>query len=267
VRRPALVVLIQLLVLVSPAAAQGRTVRGVVLDTANRPVAAVNISTRGAAAVTDDSGRFMIQLPSKDRARLDVRRVGFMPSRFGISAGGDTTIEMVLFPTAQELEKVTVKEREPASAALRGFQDRLGEKEKGINNGYFITEKEIEQRSPGRTSQLFEGVPSVYVVKGTPDGRTEWVITGRRLAGIATNRRDSGPSRCGFTIYLDGVRLNIPKEDRLTGRDTSTVVIDDFVNPLSIAGIEIYSRPTDAPSRFQLLNGSCGVALIWTKRS
>ena len=91
--------------------AQGaRIVRGVVTDTSDHPVPAVTIQLANAPpVVTDDSGRFRLEVPHHDRVMFDVRRVGFMPSRSILGPGGDTTVEITVFPLAQTLATVEVK--------------------------------------------------------------------------------------------------------------------------------------------------------------
>ena len=59
-----------------------RTVRGVVIDPADRLLGSVTVIAPGfTSAITDDSGRFRLTLSRTDRVIFDVRRVGFMPSR------------------------------------------------------------------------------------------------------------------------------------------------------------------------------------------
>ena len=42
--------------------------------------------------------------------------------------------------------------------------------------------------------------------------------------------------------------------------------IDAMVNPLDVAGLEYYPSGNRIPHRFSLLNGSCGLIAVWTKR-
>jgi hypothetical protein len=55
-----------------------------------------------------------------------------------------------------------------------------------------------------------------------------------------------------MTVYLDRIRL--------PGRD-----LDFIVSPTTVSGIEIYPRGAGASAGYQLLNGTCGVVLVWTK--
>jgi hypothetical protein len=63
-----------------------------------------------------------------------------------------------------------------------------------------------------------------------------------------------------MTVYLDGQRLNA-----LTS-DAGPVDVDALVLPSAVAGIEYYETGNRLPLKFTLVNGSCGLVLIWTKR-
>ena len=53
-----------------------RVVRGTVFDHRDQPiVSAAVIATGGAGAITDDSGRFRLEISHKDRFTFEVRRV------------------------------------------------------------------------------------------------------------------------------------------------------------------------------------------------
>ena len=67
-----------------------------------------------------------------------------------------------------------------------------------------------------------------------------------------------------MTIYVDGVRFNSLSQLKNT-RGDNHIFINDLVSANSIAGIEVYPRSVTAPPKYQSLNGTCGVVLIWTK--
>ena len=60
----------------------------------------------------------------RDKITFDVRRVGYMPSRYGLPEGGDTTLE-VLMPVARQLGPVrTPRRRSPRARAARVQRSR-----------------------------------------------------------------------------------------------------------------------------------------------
>ena len=236
---------------------QGRRVlQGVVVDTAERPVSGATIELRGTPAVSsDDSGRVRLVLPHGERATFDIRRVGFLPSRFGLQAGGDTTVTAVMMPAAQELPKVAVNAPETDRTLKEtGFSQRLLEARQGTNSGIFITAADIERRLATRVSQLFGAMPGIKCVEALEG----CVMVGSHL--VPSDDRSNRFVPCKITVYLDGQRLNSLQ------RSNSEVVIDAVVLPQDLAGIEYYRSGSRIPPKFSLLNGSCGLVLFWTKR-
>ena len=246
------------LAIVGALPAQGRrVVQGVVVDTGERPVGGATIELRGAAAVSsDDSGRFRLIIPHGDRVMFDIRRVGFLPSRFGLQAGGDTSVTVVMLPSVQALPKVEVKARETdRTLDGSGFNQRLLEARQGTNAGIFITAADIDRRQATRVTQLFDAMPGVTCIR-TASG---CMLVGSHLVPDDRKRNNSFVN-CNVTFYLDGQRLNSLRSSN------SDVDIDTMVLPQDVAGIEYYRSGSRIPPKFSLLNGSCGLVLIWTKR-
>jgi hypothetical protein len=240
--------------------AQGRIVRGVVIDANEKPVAAVTVQAPGAKSIaTDDSGRFQVQLPSRGRVALDARRVGFIPSRFGLASGGDTDITIVMLPAAQELTPVNVTAAEVDLALERsGFNQRQRERTRGTNTGYFITAAEIERRHPPYLTQMFDGLPGLQLCR-TSKGTVCGLLGTQLVPNQSTDPRVAKYIPCSITVFLDGFRLNVVESTRV-------VDIDGIVPPATVAGVEYYPSGNRVPPQYQMLNGSCGLVLIWTKR-
>jgi hypothetical protein len=251
---------------ISAAGAQVRVVRGLVSDHRNRPIGSAAVIAVGAGSaggsITDDSGRFRIEIPHQNRVTFDVRRVGFMPSRVGLQAGGDTNVAVLLLPATTVLPGVAVIQTELRPPALAGFEQRMRERMRGAGIGRFITGDEIAKMSPNRTTQVLENEVSLTVRRV---GLDRYAVFGRASGGVS----------CPATLYLDGIRLlagGQPIRDRrgrVVGREPGAP-IDEFVAPQEIAGIEIYPRALVAPAQFQPpadddLIMRCAVVVIWTK--
>jgi Carboxypeptidase regulatory-like domain len=220
-----------------------RSVRGVVVDSTNRPLADVHISVRGfETKSTDLLGRFRIQLPAHQSVVLDVRRLGFMPVQYSLSGGDDTALVIRMMPVVQQLAKVNVTDRAVGSARLQGFEERLNSRRHATTGGFFITAEDIERRKPDLTTSLFTEIPAMRVVR---IGMTEYGVFG-------ISRDSRGGTPCPATIFLDGQRL-------------TDVSVNSIIQPLDIAGIEVYPSANAAPTQYQSLNGGCAVVLIWTK--
>jgi len=240
-----------------------RVIHGMVFDSRDQPIALVNVSVaKGASAISDDSGRFRLEISHRDRVEFDFRRLGYMPSRFALAAGGDTTISVLLLPTAQQLSSVDVKEAAPKPISLAGFEERMLARKRAAGAGYFLTAKDIEGISPTRTTQVVENIPGMSVRRTNLD---RYAIYGR-----AGNGGD-----CLATIWLDGVHVagaSQPVVDRRTRRVVASAEVtelDPYVNPSELAGVEIYPRGIMAPHQF-LPPGDpnaarCAVVAFWTK--
>jgi hypothetical protein len=90
----------------------------------------------------------------------------------------------------------------------------------------------------------------------------------RVITAVGRSSRDGPSLECNAAVYIDGIRI---LEDRPLGPPASNakglgVAIDELVSPSNVAGIEVYTRPSEVPHEFEALNASCAVVLVWTKR-
>ena len=248
----------------APGQAARRVVQGIVLDTRDQPVAFVNVSVAGGtAAVSDDSGKFRLEITHHDRIVFDLKRLGYTPSRFALAAGGDTIISVLLLPTAQRLSGVDVNDAATKPITLAGFEQRMIARQRAAGTGYFLTAKDIEAKSALRATQVVENVPTISVRRTSLNS---YAIYGR---AVGTG------GDCLATIWLDGVQVaggSQPVVDRRTRRvvaGAELTELDPYVNPSELAGVEIYPRGMMAPPQF-LPPGDpnasrCAVVAFWTK--
>jgi Carboxypeptidase regulatory-like domain len=226
-------------------------VTGTVTDTAHHPVPYVNVLVSGTRrTVSDDAGQFRLELPP-GRIALEFRRLGYRPEQMTFALRGDTTITVSLIPIAQKLQGQEVTGPRSFALELHRFYERMADHEKGINAGHFITSEDIERRNPRRLTQMLEDIPSVRILRVKP-----YPCQVECLA-------PTGSNHCPMGVYLDGQRLN-----RLTSSNPSADYVtdlDDFIIPSHVAGMEVYAHPGEVPPQYQLLNGMCGVILVWTK--
>ncbi len=229
-------------------------------DTSGIPIPFVNVEgPKGLRVVGDEEGHFRIVLPTGGATSLTLLRLGYRPTTLALPAGADTAVFMHMDLVAQQLNAVRVVTAAIQSLRNKGFYARMAEREKGASSGQFITPEEIELRKPQRPSQLFEGRMSVIV---------------RRVGNCNIVTRCfviAGQNDCPMQVYLDSQRL-IPDGTSLFGKsggntkvNDAPTYLDDVISPSSIAGVEIYPRGASAPPQYQMLNGTCGVVLIWTK--
>ena len=245
----------------------GRVIRGTVLDTRDQPiVSATVVVSGGVPAMSDDSGRFRIEIAHRDRIVFDIRRIGFMPTRMMLAGGGDTSVAVLMLPAAQNLPTVDVKDAPLRPPGLAGFEQRMLERKRGAGTGHFITARDIEAMAPIRATQVVQNIPSIFVKR----------LSGERFAIYG---RQANGGECAATIYLDGVRIT-GVGDVLIGRgrggrsvvmrgDTDSP-LDQYVQPSEIAGVEVYARGLIAPPQFQPTDPNaarCAIVVYWTKHA
>ncbi len=268
------------MLLAGAAAAQtsgNRIVSGMTADSTGRVVPYVTIWFGGTArTVSDDSGRFRVELPREAGVTVQLRRLGFAPTDVRLEPGGDTAVAITLVPVPAKLAALRVQaEQQVRSLQLHGFYERMAEQEKWGGSGQFVTPEEIEFRKSPRTTQLLDGRHGV-ALKGVGSCNVQVQC----FVPLGTNN-------CIMQIYLNGQRL-VPTGGAgatatggmvatafraLSGQaavvgglgPNNVVFLDDFVHPSELAGIEIYQRAMQAPPQYQMLNGNCGVILVWTK--
>ena len=230
-----------------------RTVSGTVTDSGGRHIAYVTLD--GGAkyrTVTNAVGEFRLLVPPQLGIEILVRRIGFLPTKFKVEPGADTTIRVPMQQLAVLMQTQIVRAQQLVrTLELRGFYERMLETQNGALNGDYILPEEIEMRNPQRVSQLLEARRGVTV---------------RRIAAcniIVTCFRVYGQGGCAATIYLDGQRLN-PLQ--VASNDLSGApAVDELIPVSSVSGVEVYSRGALAPAKYQSLNGTCAIVLIWTK--
>jgi hypothetical protein len=165
-----------------------------------------------------------------------------------LSAGGDSTLDVVMVPVVQVLPETEVKAAATSRVLeLRGFYRRLADRNRGILNGDFVTPEDLERRRPPRITWMMDGLQGVRVTKGKSQNTLAWDVR--------------GPGGCIMNVFLDGIRLNRLESAGNSMRD----YLDVVVTPSSVAGIEVYGRLGRAPAEYQSVASTCGVILIWTR--
>jgi hypothetical protein len=222
-----------------------RIVQGAVVDSAGASLAYVNVVVGTNRVLTTESGDFILRSVSREPLKLTLFRIGFAPTEATIAAGSDTAVRIVMTHVPVRLSGVRVTGTQmSAKLRLHGFYERMKDVESGINRGYFITPEDLERRKAPTITQVFEGFPSIRVF--TRGGRDLYAEI-------------QGTDGCKMTVYLDGIRI-VGKLNAAAEEPVNAVV-----RPNAIAGAEIYPRGVGAPPKYQSLNGSCGVVLIWTR--
>lgn len=231
-----------------------RRVSGTVLDSLGTPVPYANVDGGPRyRTLTNVSGEWALTLPAKQKIQIAVRRIGFLPGKLDLEAGGDTSVTVVLQPLAVLMETQVIRAKEQVrNLAFRGFYERMAEAERGALVGEYVTPEEIEMRNPQRVTQLLEQRRGLSVRRS---GTCNIVVTCFRVLGA---------NNCVATVYLDGHRINRLSDAAASGANAAPA-LDELITVTSVSAIEVYPRGSSAPPKYQSLAGTCAVVVIWTK--
>lgn len=235
-------------------------IAGIVTDTAGRAIQFANVTALpgGRRIIAGADGRFDLLVDPSVR-EIEIRRIGFEPRIVRADAWPDSVLRISLAALPAQLARVRVEAAQRIqSLVTRGFYERKDQLEDGINHGFMVTPEEIEQRKGARVTDFLFGHHAIKVVMFQPPWPYDKVRPGLQPQGL---------NGCRMEIYVDGHRFYRsrwppdPRIDRFLGDE----YINDQIATSNIAAIEVYPRGVGAPPKYQPLNGTCGVILIWTK--
>ena len=203
---------------------------------ADRPVAnALVFITDGPQTRTNDRGEWTISNAPGGTRTLEVRALGFYPSRSNVNVvSAAPPIRVTLSTLKAVLDTVRIiASRLPGGADGGGFARR---QRMGI--GHFVSAADMRRFPVIVTSDVFRRVPGV---------RSDYKSSRILLRGAFE-------PWCEAAIFVDGHYFpSFSAED-----------IDDFVPPDRVAGIEVYTE-SNAPPQFQVGLSGCGSIVIWTR--
>jgi hypothetical protein len=222
----------------------GGTLKGVVRDSADRPVAnAEVVATPGPHhARTDSLGRFTMTSVGGGQFVLHARKLGYSPGEATADIHGDGSAEVKLILEHRMANLDTVVVREDGSCpdrSLDGFMCRRRRAEGG--KGVFMDYMDIDDKDPLTTADLFRDIPGFRIdVRPTR--------TGNRRIPVATGLR------CMVSL-VDGRPA------------TAANFVPDV--PWDLIALEVYPTPADVPKEYQrymwdsVAGQRCGVAVYW----
>ncbi len=243
--RVSLVSLILSLTLVPAAArAQGGTLRGVVRDSANRPLAdAEVVATPGPhRARTDSLGRFAMAGVVGGHYVLRARKLGYSPGEATADLHDDGSLDVTLTLEHRIANLDTVKINADGSCPERSLDGFLCRKKRG-DKGVLMDYLDIDDKDALSTADLFRDIPGFRV-----DVRP--IRTGARRMPVASGLH------CLVSL-VDGRPA------------TAANFIPD--EPGDLMALEIYPTPADVPKEYQqyawTASGGqrCSLAVYWDK--
>ena len=189
------------------------------------------LSPARAGTVTDEGGRFNLTDVEPGSVEVQFTHLSYASRTTTLIVQPGRTVEINASMSAQpiELEAIEVTVRS-------AYLERNGFYRRARTWGRQFTRADLDDLDPRNLSDVFWRIPGVGVQYG---------LNGAQAV--------SGRSRtCTLDVYLDGKKL--------PGWDL------DWISPWSLEGMEVY-RGVDTPVQYQsVLEGGCGVVLLWTKR-
>ena len=100
-------------------------------------------------------------------------------------------------------------------------------------------------------------------------GNQAWVVSGRvggSLSGRALRRGDAADVQAGARpdcyarVYMDGKKA-------YAGRDGEPLFDVNSLHPAQLEAVEYYAGPAQTPLEYSDLDSTCGVLVLWTRRS
>ncbi len=222
---------------------------GVIRDIASgRPIrdAAVNVPVLGRTTTSDSDGRFILAETVPGRYEIVFIHLGYRPRTDTVHIVRDRVsrldVAMAVEAIALAPMEVTVERRDLALQRV-GFYER---EEDGW--GDFVDREDLELWNPVDLTDALIRLPGVKIVHDPRMPSQRYLLF--RSAG----------TECFPSVYVDGMLMHI-------GGSREPARINDILDPIAVAGIEVYRRTAGMPPQYWGVNSSCGVIAIWVRRS
>ena len=241
-RVEALSLVFSLTLLPAVAAAQGGTLRGVVRDSADRPLAnAEVVATPGPhRARTDSLGRWSMTGVDGGQYRVHARKLGYSPGEATADLHDNGTLDVTVTLEHRMANLDTVVVNADGSCPERSLDGFVCRQKRG-DRGVFMDYMDIDDKDQLSTADLFKDIPGFRVdVRPTRTG----------------NRRIPVASGLHCLVAL------------VDGRPpTAANFIPDL--PGDLMALEVYATPDEVPKEYQRYMWDsragmrCGVAIYW----
>lgn len=214
-------------------------VRGVVRDSAGKPLigARVSVPGTGTEGASTGGGAFSFDGLPGGSWMVEARAVGFEPRRVAVDLidGAEAVAELRLEGLAPRMDTVKVQ----ADRWTREMGEFEARKKQG--GGYFMDDAQLEKRNALFVGDIMRGMPGITVQPGANGGRDRVLMRGA-----------AGGGSCVPQVFLNGMNTPVPDG-----------VIDGLVSAPEVRAVEVYTRTGSTPPQFQSRTG-CGSIVIWT---
>lgn len=245
-----------------PAPTAAQTVLGTVFDSRTGdplPIARVSLEDIEGrevdATLATGSGLFRLTAPSEGAYVLVGSTIGGTPYRQGpivLAPAQEVSVEFVLPSAVMELTGLTVEvERRVQKLEMNGFYDRAL-----IGSGIHIDAVDLDRRTSNSVGDILRMVPGVRLPNSSVPGRSYILFSAAERAVLY----NAPGTVCAPRIILDGY---VVQQGGPTPFDF-LVDVDGLLNAQTLAGIEVYRRPSEVPTQYGGTQSLCGVLVIWS---
>jgi hypothetical protein len=235
------------------------TLAGTVVDSAGRPIVAANVVVPelSKSTLTDAAGGFRIDGLPAGSQRVFVRRIGYRAIDTNLAFPIGRTLQRRFELTrAVTLDSVIVNEA-AVDKGMASFEDN-----RRLGLGHFLTRADLAKLEGGpSTSSVLQSFNGLSMVRG--QGGRAWITGAHGLRLVNPDAQDKtlgAHQSCYAQVYLDRTPI-------YQGRDSEPLFDVNSIPPSQIEAIEYYATPAQTPAEYTRLNSTCGVLVIWTRRS
>jgi hypothetical protein len=236
------------------------TFAGVVVDSLGKPIVAATVDVPGPArsAVTDDQGAFRIAGIAPGNQRVVVRRIGFRSIDTTLAFSADRTVQRRFeLVRAVTLDTVIVAES-PFDRVMASFDEN-----RRLGLGQFKTRGDLAKLGNVTMDAIFQPMRGARVARGR---RGEgWLV------GISGGPREVKPAPedsalrgakpyCYAQVWIDNVLV-------YRGVDKEPLFDLNSLRADGVEAIEYYANLATMPSRYVSSSSTCGVLVVWIRRS
>ena len=233
----------------------------VFVDSTHRAIAGAEVALPelSLSERTDSAGAFrFLEIPAGEH-QITVRRLGYGALDTRITFTNKALDRQIFLSRMATLDSVRVV---ADRVVIKDFEDN-----RKIGLGPFLTRDQLAKAEGRPLMSVIEQLPGAQIEKGR--GNHAWLIKSR---GVRTEAQTKGVSpedmaygakpACYAHVYVDGFQVY----GRLSGGDEPLFDLSSM-SPAQIESVEYYSGPAQTPMKYSGMNSTCGVLVIWTRRS
>lgn len=222
------------------------TLIGLITDSHGQPIPDAQIELSGDSVGTrsDEKGKFRLANLPAGTWDVVAQRVGFLPSRTPVDLrpGTVTTTAIPLRSATNILDTVRVVAHAPDPLELAA-------KAREYPGATFFSRAKIDSIHPDHVTDILRQAPGVQLVYPDSGGPPLVQMLRSRFAHL------NHAGICPVEYYVDGVRFDMENSP------------DINLHPAEIEAIEVYDGASKIPPQYNSGEASCGVIVIWTRRS